>query len=158
MRTSISIFGSPITRPLVCKSGISVDDTMKNWPESLKIKTYRSSSGLPILVGQDDYSNDYLTFKVAAAEDLWFHVNGAPGSHVLVQSRGDDVDKQTISEAAALAAWFSKLRQGGTVSVHYLPAKHIRKPRGAKPGSVHIKQAKKIKVKPSDANQTEEVN
>lgn len=115
------------------------------------IKQFKSSAGLPILVGQDDEGNDYLTFKIAKANDLWFHVNGAPGSHVVLSCAGvaESADKDSIREAAELAAWFSKLRRGGTVSVHYCPVQRVTKPKKAKPGSVNIRRAKNIKVKPA---------
>ncbi len=115
------------------------------------IKTFTSSAGLQILVGQDEEGNDYLTFKIAKANDLWFHVNGAPGSHVVLSCADTDTgaDKESVREAAELAAWFSKLRRGGTVSVHYCPVQHVRKPKKAKPGSVNIRRAKNIKVKPA---------
>lgn len=105
-----------------------------------------STSGYDILVGQDQRSNDYLTLKLAAQNDIWLHVAGAPGSHVVLKC--DAPDKQTLQEAAGLAAWFSKMREGGKVTVSYCPAKNVRKPRGAKPGTVTISKQKIIKVKP----------
>lgn len=117
----------------------------------MKMKQYQSSSGCRILVGQDDASNDYLTFKLSKPNDLWLHVNGAPGSHVLLKCESA-ADKQSIKEAAELAAWYSKLREGGKVSVHYCFARDVKKPRGAKPGSVAIRQFSKISVYPSLKN------
>jgi len=112
----------------------------------VKIKKFLSSSGAEIWVGMDDASNDALSLKLAAPEDLWFHVAGFPGSHVLL--RGAD-DRESIKEAAALAAWFSKMRNGRNVSVHYCPAKNVSKPRGARAGTVRIKREKKVKVTPA---------
>ncbi len=116
----------------------------------MKIKKYQSSTGIEIWVGQDDYSNDQLSIKIAHANDMWFHVSGMPGSHVLLRCGEEDLtaDKESIKEAAALAAWFSKMRKGGKVAVRYCPAKYVKKPRGAKPGTVTIGKEKKIKVRP----------
>ena len=116
----------------------------------MKIKKFSSSSGLEIWVGQDDYSNDQLSIKIAHANDLWFHVSGMPGSHVLLRCGELDweADKESIKEAAGLAAWFSKMRKGGKVAVHYCPAKYVKKPRGAKPGTVTIQKEKKITIRP----------
>lgn len=116
----------------------------------MKVKKFLSSSGLEIFVGMDDDSNDELSLKVARANDLWFHVNGAPGSHVVLRCAdlAAAPDKESVREAAALAAYFSRLRAGGNVSVHYCSAKFVSKPRGSKPGSVNIRQLKKITVKP----------
>lgn len=114
----------------------------------MKIKKFISSSGLEILVGQDDASNDYLSLKLADANDLWFHVSGFPGSHVLLRCSSTEADKASIEDAARLAAWFSKMRNGKNVAVHYCLAQNVTKPSRAKAGTVNIKQAKKIKINP----------
>ena len=114
----------------------------------MKIKKFVSSAGAEILVGQDDASNDYLSLKLAAANDLWFHVAGFPGSHVVLRCANGDDDRESIKEAAALAAWFSKMRNGKNVPVHYCKALNVSKPRKAQAGTVNIKQIKKIKVNP----------
>jgi len=74
----------------------------------VKIKKFLSSAGLEILVGQDDESNDYLTFRVGHANDVWFHVSGTPGSHVILRCGDTKVepDKESLQEAAALASWW----------------------------------------------------
>ena len=116
-----------------------------------KIKKFQSSTSLEILVGQDDASNDYLTFRVGHANDVWFHVNGTPGSHVILrcgETKGQP-DKESLREAAALAAWFSKMRTGGKVAVSYCFVKQVGKPRGMKSGKVTIKNAKKLLVRPA---------
>jgi len=116
----------------------------------VKVKRFQSSSGLEILVGQDDESNDELTFRVAHANDIWMHISGAPGSHVILRCNEDKAapDKTSVREAAALAAWFSKMRKAGKVSVNYCQAKNVSKPKRAKPGTVTIKQPRKIEVRP----------
>jgi len=116
-----------------------------------KVKKFLSSTGLEILIGQDDASNDHLTFRVGHANDVWFHVSGTPGSHVILrcgETRGRP-DKESLREAAALAAWFSKMRTGGKVAVSYCFVKQVGKPRGMKSGKVTIKSAKKLLVRPA---------
>lgn len=117
----------------------------------MKIKRFQSSTGLEILVGLDDESNDKLTFTVGHANDIWLHVSGVSGSHVILRCGEAKVqpDKFSLREAAGLAAWFSKMRNGGKVSVSYCTVKSVRKPRGAKTGTVSIKGAQKVKVRPS---------
>ncbi len=116
----------------------------------MKLKKFQSSSGQEILVGQDDLSNDELTLRVAHANDVWLHVSGAPGSHVVLRcgEQGIRPDKTSLREAAALAAWFSKLRHGGKVPVHYCRAQDVSKPRDAKPGTVTLKRFEKVIVRP----------
>lgn len=124
----------------------------------MNLREFQSSSGIKILVGQDDYSNDQLTFKVGKANDLWFHVSGSPGSHVILQCADSEnlPDKDSIREAAEVAAWFSKMRKGGKVSVKYCFIKNVRKPRGAKPGTVQINKEKTIIVRPREPGDSTE--
>lgn len=49
---------------------------------------FTSSDGFEILVGRNNAQNDKLTLHTARGKDLWFHVQKAPGSHVVVMSRG----------------------------------------------------------------------
>ena len=77
-----------------------------------------------------------MTFKLAQAGDLWFHVKEIPGSHVIVKSLGKAVPDETILEAAGLAALFSKGKDSDKVAVDYCPRKNVRKIRGGKPGMV----------------------
>lgn len=111
---------------------------------------YELPGGFEALAGKTDADNDLLSLKIAQPNDLWFHVNGMPGSHVILRHPdGEKPDNATIKQAAAIAAWHSKARNAGTVPVNCTEAKHVGKPRGAKPGSVTIKRQKTIKVRPA---------
>ena len=111
---------------------------------------YELPGGFEALAGKTDADNDLLSLKTAKANDLWFHAHGLPGSHVILRHPNDEKpDKGTIKIAAAIAAWHSKARNAGTVPVSCTEAKHVSKPRGAKPGSVSIKREKTIKVRPA---------
>jgi predicted ribosome quality control (RQC) complex YloA/Tae2 family protein len=111
---------------------------------------YDLPGGFEALAGKTDADNDILSQKTAKANDLWLHVHGMPGSHVILRHPdGDKPDNATIKQAAAIAAWHSKARNAGTVSVNCTEAKHVGKPRGAKPGTVSIKREKNIKVRPA---------
>lgn len=110
---------------------------------------YDLPGGFEVLAGKTDADNDILSLKTAKANDLWFHVRGLPGSHVILRHPGGEKpDTATVKAAAAIAAWHSKARNAGTVPVSCTAAKHVGKPRGAKPGSVGIKREKTIKVRP----------
>jgi predicted ribosome quality control (RQC) complex YloA/Tae2 family protein len=111
---------------------------------------YALPDDFEVLAGRTDADNDLLSLKTAKANDLWFHVRGQPGSHVVLRHpEGKKPDNTTIKQAAAIAAWHSKARNAGTVPVCYTEAKHVGKPRGAKPGSVSIKREKIVKVRPA---------
>jgi predicted ribosome quality control (RQC) complex YloA/Tae2 family protein len=111
---------------------------------------YALPGGWEALAGKTDADNDLLSLKTARANDLWFHVHGLSGSHVVLRGReGATADSATIKAAAAIAAWHSKARTAGIVPVSCTEAKNVSKPRGAKPGTVHIKREKTIKVRPA---------
>lgn len=111
---------------------------------------YGLEGGFEALAGKTDADNDLLSLKVARPNELWFHVHGQPGSHVILRHPdGGKPDNALIKETAAIAAWHSKARNAGTVPVKYTEAKHVGKPRGAKPGSVTIKREKTVKVRPA---------
>ena len=97
---------------------------------------YISSDGFHIYVGKNNYQNEELTFKVASGNDWWFHAKGIPGSHVIVKSEGREVPDRLYEEAAALAAYYSKGREGDKVEVDYIQKKQIKKVTGAAPGFV----------------------
>ena len=102
-----------------------------------------------MLLGASDVDNDYLSTQVAQANDWWFHVNGVPGSHVLLRGREDrEPSKETLRQAAALAAYHSKARNAGLTAVHCTRARYVKKPRGVKTGTVQVAHGTTIKVRP----------
>ena len=122
---------------------------MKCDPLPPDVWLYTLPNGFEIKAGKTDADNDQLSLKIAHPNDYWFHVSGMPGSHVILH-HPDQVtpDRETLRMAAALAAWHSKSRHAKKAKVRYTQAKYVSKPRGAKPGSVVIKQAKTVKVTP----------
>lgn len=106
-------------------------------------------SGWEILVGRSAAGNDELTLKLARPHDLWLHAEGIPGSHVLVRTRkGGEVPQEVLLKAASLAAYFSRGRGAGKVPVACTQAKFVKKPKGAKPGTVTLSRRHTIMVKP----------
>jgi len=117
-------------------------------------QTFTASDGTEISVGKNNRQNDQLTLKTARKNDYWLHTQKIPGSHVIIHS--DDPSEQTLSEAANLAAYFSKARSSATVPVDYVQVRRIRKPNGAKPGFVIYEGQKTLYVSP-DANLVEQL-
>jgi predicted ribosome quality control (RQC) complex YloA/Tae2 family protein len=102
------------------------------------------------MAGKTDADNDRLSLKIASPGDWWFHVRGMPGSHVILMTAGEQTpDRNTLNQAAAIAAFHSKARGGGVVSVSGTLARHVTKPRGAKPGTVKIRKERIFKVRPA---------
>jgi predicted ribosome quality control (RQC) complex YloA/Tae2 family protein len=111
---------------------------------------YDLPDGYEVLAGKTDADNDMLSLGLAAPGDLWFHVRGLPGSHVILRHpESRKPDNTVIRQAASIAAWHSKARNAGTVPVCYTEARHVGKPRSAKPGSVTVKREKIVKVRPA---------
>ncbi len=109
--------------------------------------------GYEVLVGESARDNDRLTFGIAEPLDLWLHVAGTPGSHVVVRNPdGGDIPRSIVKRAAELAAFHSKARAArGKVEVHVCRACDVRKPRGAKSGSVTLRNWEGVRVYPPDA-------
>ncbi len=109
---------------------------VKSQKKSVPMK-FLSSDGYEILVGRNNKQNDELTIKMAYSTDWWFHTKDIPGSHVIVRAKGEEeIPDNTVLEAAALAAYYSKAQNGTKVPVDYTPVKNVKKPNGSKPGMV----------------------
>lgn len=118
----------------------------------LPYKEYQTSTGVTILVGKTEADNDRLTLEYARPHELWFHASQCPGSHVVMKypNRKFEPSRWEIEETAALAAFYSKARRSARVPVSYTLKKYVRKPRGAKPGLVTIRNEKTIMVEPRE--------
>jgi predicted ribosome quality control (RQC) complex YloA/Tae2 family protein len=115
---------------------------------SLPIRRFRSSEGLEIFCGKHNIGNDYLLRRLARGNDLWFHAQGLPGSHVLLKVGPQEPKFNSIQEAAMIAAYYSRGRDSGRIAVDYTPVKNIHKPKGARPGFVTYSHQKTITVQP----------
>ena len=113
---------------------------MRNYSEQKKRTPkpleFVSTSGYRILCGKNNSQNDYITTKVAGKLDYWFHVKNAPGSHVSLICDGTEPEAVDFTDAAAIAATYSKLSEGESVPVDYTLVKNVKKPNGSKPGFV----------------------
>jgi predicted ribosome quality control (RQC) complex YloA/Tae2 family protein len=114
------------------------------------VRLYTSSEGWAVLVGRTGRDNARLTFKIAAPEDFWLHALGVPGAHVVVRNpeRKKALPPATLREAAALAAWFSDAKEEAQADVQVARRKDVRAARGAPPGTVILKRAATVRVRP----------
>ncbi len=108
-----------------------------------------SSTGADIYVGKNNRQNDELTLRFASPSDIWMHTKNIPGSHVIVKGATEQ-DTATMTEAALLAAYYSRARGSENVAVDYTPRKYVKKPAGAKPGMVIYTTNKTAYVTPSE--------
>ena len=112
--------------------------------------TYTLPGGWQVLVGRTEADNDALSFRVARPHDWGFHIRGMPGSHVILQGPpGADPDRETLQRAAAIAAYHSIARDAGVVPVSGTRVRDVSKPRGAKAGTVQIRNERVFKVRPA---------
>lgn len=112
---------------------------------------YLSSDGFDIYAGKNNVQNDYLTTKLAEPSDIWLHTKKIPGSHVIIKSNKGKVSEAAISDAAAIAAYYSKARESSNVPVDYTERKNVKKPSGSKPGMVVYYTNKTFYVTPQES-------
>lgn len=114
---------------------------MKSGPKSKKQNAlppleFRTASGCRVLVGRNNLQNDKLSMKTAKKTDIWFHVQKAPGSHVILCADDGAASDADYEYAAGLAVWYSSLRERGKAEVDYTQVKNLKKPPAANPGFV----------------------
>ena len=114
---------------------------MKNYALSRKPKTptvaeFCTSGGYRVLCGKNNVQNEYVTHKLAGKNDYWFHVKNLPGSHTVMLCDGEEPSERDFTEAAEIAAYFSKGADGQNVEVDYTLVRNVKKPAGTKPGFV----------------------
>lgn len=115
-----------------------------------KPEQYLASDGKTIImVGRNNLQNDELTFKMAKKGELWFHAKYIPGSHVLIKDNLNPSD-EVKTDAAELAAYYSKARLSNLIQVDMIEAKKLNKPTGAKPGFVTYTGQKTLRVTPTE--------
>ena len=94
--------------------------------------------GYIIQFGRDAKSNDYLTFNIADDEDIWMHVKGVPGSHVVIRVRENLPTPEILKYAAELAKKNSKSSKDMDAKVVYCQRKFVKKEPGMNDGQVKV--------------------
>lgn len=102
--------------------------------------------GFKIYFGRNNKENEYITFKIASGNDLWFHIKDLPGSHVIIKTQEELIPEEIIYEAAKISANNSKVNSNNRVQIDYCPKKFVKKPKGSPIGSVIYSNAKSILV------------
>jgi len=121
-------------RRLLSKKGLQKGVPTERRSPFLRFVT---ASGKTLLVGRNADENDELVRRVARGNDLWFHVEGVSGSHVLLRyEKNGEFTEEDVRDACLLALHFSRLRSAGSGAVVYTFVKHVKKPKGSKKGHV----------------------
>ncbi|MBK8134653.1 MAG: NFACT family protein [Chloroflexi bacterium] len=113
--------------------------------------------GSVIWVGRNSRQNEIVTFGKANSEDLWLHVRGVPGAHVVIKMDGGAIPDKVIHMAASLAAHYSALRDEAKVPVDVTRVKYVRKIKGAAQGMVTYRNESTLTVEPSDEKSLPEI-
>lgn len=114
-------------------------------PESAPFREVRTPAGTLILVGKSGKGNDFLLRRKSRKGDLWFHVKGFAGSHVILRREGNNpIPFGDMGMAAGLAVHFSKARGKGKVEVIVADVGDLGRPKGALPGQVTVKTYKTL--------------
>ncbi|MHB1484808.1 MAG: Rqc2 family fibronectin-binding protein [Saccharofermentanales bacterium] len=119
-------------------------------PVEILFRHYKSSDGFEIFAGRNNLQNDQLSTKISRKDDIWFHIQKAPGAHVVVRTNNMKLPENTIMEAAMIAAWLSKKSDAAIdtkVTIDYCLIKNIWKPKNSVPGHVLYKDFESINVK-----------
>ncbi len=112
-------------------------------------RRFVSPDGFTVLVGKTAADNDVLSLKLGAPRDAWLHVASDSGSHVVVRNPdGVKLPRETLRYAAALAAGYSKAKDGGRVAVHCCTCADVHKPRGFPPGKVVLDRYETLHATP----------
>ena len=115
-----------------------------------KVHAAEFGAGFKVFVGHNNLQNEFLTLKFAKKNDLWFHAQKVPGSHVILKSEpGYEPDDKIIEQAAKIAAQNSKAKGSLTVAVDYTKISNVKKMPGGKPGMVNYVNFKTIFVRPN---------
>ena len=133
---ALAVSDAPPTRPARVKK---VKGSRSDKPR-MPYWTFVSIDGIDIRVGRTSSDNDSVSCdpECRDSRDWWMHAAGCPGSHVVIRYTGEDVPKETIIDAAVLAAANSKANQVGKAPVSLVRCRQVSKPRGAKPGLVQL--------------------
>ena len=126
-------------------------------------REFVSPHGVPILVGRNRSENEQLSLRIACEPDVWMHVRGSPGAHVVLRMSsvvnnskggnkkgkggggggrggGEQPRKECLQMCADLAAFYSELRDEKKALVTYAHPRHVVKPSGAPLGAVRLRE------------------
>ena len=108
--------------------------------------------GCVIFCGLSAKGNQYVTYRLARGDDLWFHAQGLPGAHVILRL-GSKLDpglmERVLTIAASCAAYHSKGRESGRVRVDHTLRRYVRAVPGGHPSHVTYRDYRTIQVDPA---------
>ena len=122
--------------------------TAKN--EQIPFRVFTVDGGFEVWAGKSSENNDMLTTRYARPNDLWFHARGAGGSHVVLRvgTGKGEISKRAKEQAAAIAAYYSKMKNSRLVPVAMTERKNVHKRKGSPAGTVMVDRETVLMVPP----------
>lgn len=119
-----------------------------------------SSDGWLIYVGRNQRENDQLLSRFMQPKDIWLHILGQSGSHVIIKALANKEEPplRTLKEAAYWAAQSAHLRTGAKAQVIYTYGRFVKKVPGGQLGTVRYTHEKTIEVDTAQSTITERVS
>lgn len=133
---------SEIEEELISLGYIRKSKKNKQKLEKSKPYIFETDSGALIYVGKNNLQNENLTLKFANKNDIFFHAQDVPGSHVIL--RGANLTENDYKIAGFLAGYYSYFKNEGYANVDYTEKKHIRKAKGTGLGMVYYDNYKTL--------------
>ena len=108
--------------------------------------------GWEVFLGNNSTENDEISTRFAKPSDIWLHVAGHAGSHVIIRrpKNTPPPPPDVLQKAAQLAVWFSKAKHTSFAEVHVTEARFVHKRRHAPPGEVIAERCKSIRAEPKN--------
>ena len=133
---------SEIEEELISLGYVRKSKKNKQKLEKSKPYVFETESGALIYVGKNNLQNENLTLKFANKNDIFFHAQDVPGSHVIL--RGANLTEDDYKIAGFLAGYYSYFKNEGYANVDYTEKKHIRKAKGTGLGMVYYDNYKTL--------------
>ena len=133
---------SEIEEELISLGYIRKSKKNKQKLEKSKPYIFETDSGALIYVGKNNLQNENLTLKFTNKNDIFFHAQDVPGSHVIL--RGANLTENDYKIAGFLAGYYSYFKNEGYANVDYTEKKHIRKAKGTGLGMVYYDNYKTL--------------
>tara|TARA_Y100001968_G_scaffold281889_1_gene279418 strand:+ start:1623 stop:3047 length:1425 start_codon:yes stop_codon:yes gene_type:complete len=108
--------------------------------------SYTDGKGNEYRVGRGARENDELTFRHSRGNDVWFHVRGRPGAHVVLCRPGPSPSSESLLIGAQLALAHSRIKEGAREEVSWTRVKELRKTKDLGPGRVLLRSEKVLWV------------
>lgn len=86
---------------------------------------YTSLDGILIVAGQDSKENHLLS-QTSSPKHWWMHVDGYPGSHVVIHHDGDILPRETKRDAMTIAIYHSKAPDTKMSCVNLVRAEQVK--------------------------------